>query len=102
LKSYAGLAIVNQRPSELRPLRITTDLPATFSPVFVPDQKRYQILPFERPGFRPFRNITQPSSLSILSGQTGFIILQTAGELRLPQRANRGTWITDFTLTSTF
>ncbi len=35
-----------------------TGQPATFSPTSVPGQKRYRILPFEKPVWRPFRDVT--------------------------------------------
>ena len=43
----------------------------TFSPVSVPGQKRYRILPLERPVWRPFRSVTQPWPQTILFGQAG-------------------------------
>ena len=45
----------------------------------VPGQKRYRILPLERPVWRAFRSVTQPWPQSILFGQAGFIILRAAG-----------------------
>ena len=42
----------------------------------VPGQKRYRILPLERPVWRAFQSVTQPWPQSILFGQAGSIILQ--------------------------
>jgi hypothetical protein len=56
--------------------------PGTFFAVFVRGQKRYRILPSERPVWRAFQNVTQAWPESILSGHAGFIILR-------PERACR-------------
>ena len=42
----------------------------------MPGQKRYRILPLERPVWRAFQSVTQAWPQSILFGQAGFIILQ--------------------------
>ena len=61
---------------------------ATFSLVSVPGQKRYRILPSERPVWRPFRSVTQPWPQWILFGHAGFIILQPAPGSRGNSRAS--------------
>ncbi len=53
--------------------------PGTFFAVFVRGQKRYRILPSERPVWRAFQNVTQAWPQTILFGQAGFIILRGGG-----------------------
>src|SRR5262249_51538028 len=50
-----------------------TGRPATFSAVFVPGQKRYRILPLEKPVWRSFQSVTSAWPKMILFGQTRFI-----------------------------
>ena len=50
-----------------------------FRRVSVPGQKRYRILPLERPVWRPFRSVTPAWPQSILSGQAAPIILRGRG-----------------------
>ena len=65
-----------------------TSLPGTFSPVFVPGQKRYRILPSEGPVWRAFRSVTQAWPQSFLFGHAGYIIPRCAPMSRGSTRAS--------------
>ena len=67
-------------------IRGRTGQPGTFSAVSVPGQKRYAILRFPRPVFRPFSSDAPAWPKTILSGQAGFIILRGRGCCQSSQR----------------
>src|SRR4051794_15290244 len=63
----------------------------TSSPVSVPGQKRWRVLPLETPVWRAFQSVTQPWPHSILFGQEGSSYFSSAPVSRDSSKAS--TWL---------